>query len=74
MLAGLKLLYRDLGVSNLVTALEGTKPTVVGWGYTSGFDPWSLEPQVLRNGAWSSSSVTGRHEGVRSGFQDSAEA
>jgi len=34
--------YRqELKVSNLVEDIVGKRPTVVGWGYTSGFDPYS---------------------------------
>ena len=36
----------ELEVKNLMRDLEGRTPTVVGWGYTSGFDPWSGEAQV----------------------------
>ena len=36
------LLFRqELKVSNLVEDIVGKRPTVVGWGYTSGFDPYS---------------------------------
>ena len=37
---------KSLGVSNIISSLEGRTPTVVGWGFTSGFDPWSGDPQV----------------------------
>jgi hypothetical protein len=37
---------KSLDVTNLIEDLEGRHPTVVGWGYTSGFDPWSGEAQV----------------------------
>lgn len=34
--------YRqELGVANLSGDLEGREATVVGWGYTSGYDPWA---------------------------------
>jgi len=38
--------YRqELRVSNLVGDIVGKRPTVVGWGYTSGFDPYDLSVQ-----------------------------
>jgi len=38
--------YRQqLSVSNLVEDIVGKRPTVVGWGYTSGFDPYDLSVQ-----------------------------
>lgn len=38
--------YRpELEVDNIMKDLEGRRPTVVGWGYTSGFDPWSGDLQ-----------------------------
>jgi len=36
---------RELRVSNLVEDIVGKRPTVVGWGYTSGFDPYDLTLQ-----------------------------
>merc|ERR1712012_752685 len=36
---------RALGVTNLVEDIFNKRPTVVGWGYTSGFDPYSQELQ-----------------------------
>merc|ERR1712013_636531 len=36
---------RVLGVTNLVEDIFNKRPTVVGWGYTSGFDPYSQELQ-----------------------------
>merc|ERR1712156_256420 len=36
---------RELGVTNLVEDIFNKRPTVVGWGYTSGFDPYSQELQ-----------------------------
>ena len=36
---------RELGVANLVEDIFNKRPTVVGWGYTSGFDPYSQELQ-----------------------------
>ena len=35
------LFRQELKVSNLVEDIVGKRPTVVGWGYTSGFDPYS---------------------------------
>ena len=32
-------------MSNLVEDIVGKRPTVVGWGYTTGFDPYSLTVQ-----------------------------
>ena len=39
-------LRQELGVSDLSGDLEGRKATVVGWGYTSGYDPWAGREQV----------------------------
>ena len=36
---------QELKVSNLVEDIVGKRPTVVGWGYTSGFDPYDLTVQ-----------------------------
>ena len=38
-------LRRQLEVANLVEDIVGKRPTVVGWGYTSGFDPYDLSVQ-----------------------------
>ena len=40
---------RALGVENVKNDLEGRTATVVGWGYTSGYDPWLGKIQVGRD-------------------------
>jgi len=50
--------YRqELRVSNLVEDIIGKRPTVVGWGFTSGFDPYDLSVQgdLKENGVASKS-------------------
>ena len=39
------LFRQELGVSNLVEDIVGKRPTVIGWGYTFGFDPYNLSVQ-----------------------------
>ena len=36
---------QELRVSNLVEDIIGKRPTVVGWGFTTGFDPYDLSVQ-----------------------------
>ena len=39
------LFRQELRVSNLVEDIIGKRPTVVGWGFTTGFDPYDLSVQ-----------------------------
>jgi len=36
---------REMEVSNSISDLEGRKGVVVGWGFTTGYDPWLGETQ-----------------------------
>jgi len=36
---------KEMEVSNVVSDLEGRKGVVVGWGFTSGYDPWLGDSQ-----------------------------